>query len=573
MYNYIFLISLFYSKVFSYTFDYRKSTDLNIIWKNNPNIEYSFDINEYCLSKCLKNNYIYITWNNSITDYYDYIQTAINTISINGGGSLYLENGIYILSNQIEIGSNTCILGESKENTIFKLQNLALPFSRSGLLRSLKQENITISDITLDGNKQYQNIDTISAYGRYGLYTEVNYYSFFNNVKIKNFQGYGFDPHGNKIDWGKYLVISECDSINNDYDGITIDQTDYVTLIYNNASDNYRHGINIVTGSHSGLIVNNNLYNNGINSLIGCGITIQNNFNFGTSDWTLLDNNIQNNSLEEICIRDSNNIEILSNTITNEKKLSDIYCIWMENNNNINISNNFCIASNFIRDKNNTNLVVKNNIFKNINIDSDNDIPDPFCDSGIINGLACCFDGCNTCGGINCSKDQYGSNFCCSSTILLSSRYCTEFSPPCIIQNDFSSAPTISPTILQTLTPTSKLTINPTAKPTTEPTTEPTTQPTIKQTLDPTIEPTTEPTIKQTIGPTIDSTIGPTIDSTIEPSLEPTLEPSLEPTLEPSVIPTVVPTVNPTLSNDASILHNSLQIITLFMTLIPFLLY
>ncbi len=484
MYQYFFLISIFFSTVFSYKFDFRSSRNLQINWINDPNIDYSFDLNEYCLSKCLKNKYIYIKWDESIIDYYDYLQTAVNTLYKNGGGSLYLEDGIYLLSNQIEISSNTCILGESKDNTILKLQNFASPFAVSGLLRSLAQENITISDITLDGNKKYQNIDLISTYGRYGIYTEVNNYSFFNNVRVQNFQGYGFDPHGNKIDWAKYLVISECESINNDFDGITIDQTDFITLLYNNATKNYRHGINIVTGSTKGLIINNYLYNNGFDSLTGCGITIQNNFDYGTSDWEIKKNYVTNNALEEICIRDSKNINILDNIIVNNNINSDIYCIAIDNNNNINILNNNCTASNFIRDKNNTNLLVENNIFSNINIDSNNDSPDPYCKLGIIDGLSCCYNKCNMCGGLNCSKDKYGADFCCSSTILSSNRFCDQYSAPCIIKNNLTNYPIFSPTI--------------------SPTIEQTNVPTIEQTIVPTIEQTNISSIKQTTAPTTD---------------------------------------------------------------------
>src|SRR5207249_31502 len=122
-----------------------------------------------------------------------------------------------------------------------------------------------VSNMTIDGNKQNQYTDPNSSYGRYGIFTEGGRNIWFDFVKIINFQGYGFDPHGWKTGniWGNYLTITNCISENNDWDGFTLDETLYIYIKNCISSNNGRHGFNVVTGSQNVLLINNFAYNNG----------------------------------------------------------------------------------------------------------------------------------------------------------------------------------------------------------------------------------------------------------------------------------------------------------------------
>ena len=290
------------------------------------------------------------------TDVHQYVQSSLDNITRNGGGTLRFEEGLYVLSSNLELGSNTAIIGAGINSTVLRLADKAkpwwipeIPLRRAGFINSEDTNNLYLANFTLDGNKDNQNTDEFSVYGRYGLYTEIVDNVTIDGVGIINFQGYGFDPHGIKQpkQWSVGLVIMNSYAAHNDWDGFTIDQTSSVLLQNNKAHNNGRHGFNIVTGSYDIKIYNNIAYNNGFYYYLGdagCGLAIQNNLDYNTRNISVVGNVFQDNTDAGICLRDVSDIKLVNNTIANVNYTSSNprQCIEVFNSVNVESRNNKC---------------------------------------------------------------------------------------------------------------------------------------------------------------------------------------------------------------------------------------
>lgn len=288
-------------------------------------------------------------------DAYSIFQQAFDEIKANGKGKLFIEEGEYILSSFLEVGDNVTVIGAGLNKTVLKLQNLARPWwvpgtgtKRSGFLRSTHCVNINFYNLTIDGNKENQNTDKYSKYGRFGFFTEACDNVLCDGMGIINFQGYGFDPHGIKATktWSVNLTIINSYAGNNDWDGYTIDQSTNVLLANNVAYHNGRHGFNIVTGSYNVVIVNNSAYDNGYFYYAGnegCGIAIQNNLQYGTRDMIVKNNTFVTSKDAGVCLNNAKNITVVENTII---KNNTTPCVKdLKGINNI-IANNTCVDLN-----------------------------------------------------------------------------------------------------------------------------------------------------------------------------------------------------------------------------------
>jgi Right handed beta helix region len=255
------------------------------------------------------------------------IQQALNDIDRMGGGTLMIEPGMYMMGKSIVVGNNTAIIGAGMDKTILKLVDKAKPWSdgknmAAGFVRTILTHNFYMSDLTLDGNKKKQKTDELSLYGRYGIYTAGCVNATFDRVRVTNFQGYGFDPHGqDKKIYGVTLTITNCLADNNDWDGYTLDQSYYLMIVNNTARNNGRHGFNIVTGTKFTHLQDNFAYDNGYyyKGGRGCGIMIQNNMQFGTGNAVFNHNLLSNSSKAGICLNDVYNVTITNNAIEKTK--------------------------------------------------------------------------------------------------------------------------------------------------------------------------------------------------------------------------------------------------------------
>jgi parallel beta-helix repeat protein len=273
------------------------------------------------------------------------IQNALNQIKTAGGGNLYLSNGLFNIKTTINIYENTNLIGANIDNTILKLSDNAPKFTKAGLLRCYLQNNIAFKQFTIDGNRANQATDSNTNYGRYGIYSESCNNTLMDSLHVKNWYGYGLDPHGvggTSIP-STYVTITNNNIHDNGWDGIAVDKCEDSIVAFNNIYNNGRHGINVCTGSKRVDVHDNTLNYNGFNyegTLNGCGIMVQNNQGYITSDISLLKNDIKTSQKGAICLDDVFNLVISNNIISNTQ-----ICLRIKNIPsmiNINIGINVC---------------------------------------------------------------------------------------------------------------------------------------------------------------------------------------------------------------------------------------
>jgi parallel beta-helix repeat protein len=177
-----------------------------------------------------------------------------------------------------------------------------------------------------------------------------------------NFQGYGFDPHGQKKTgtYGDVLVIKNCLSTHNNWDGFTLDQTKNIYMFNCTARSNGRHGFNVVTGSRYVVIENSTSFVDGyyFPTGSGCGVQIQNNQGYPTQRVTIRNMLIIDPKKGGICI------EGVSNVIATNNKIYGKTCFRIDTTVNVTVSNNTCYNSNpstrFVMNSKNTNITISN---------------------------------------------------------------------------------------------------------------------------------------------------------------------------------------------------------------------
>lgn len=251
------------------------------------------------------------------------IQKALNSLR-GKGGRIILSEGFFNLTRNIHIySSDTTIQGAGRHDTVLKLVDNAPRFVHAGFITSYRQRNIAIRDMTLDGNRKNQpKDDTLQGknYGKFGVYTEVCNNTLITNLHVKDFWGYGLDPHGKHDTYwtGKVLTITNNLITDCGFDGITIDKQKYTLVTGNTVIRSGRHGINVVTGSRFTDVRNNILIDNGYEDN-GCGICFGNNFGYGTKYGLIYQNEIINSNSAGICLWESVQIRIQNNTMVNTK--------------------------------------------------------------------------------------------------------------------------------------------------------------------------------------------------------------------------------------------------------------
>lgn len=286
-------------------------------------------------------------WAATNSDIYSIVQGLLN----GGNVTVVIAPGLYLSSYQFVLYNNTHLTGYGMDISILKLTDWAPKFNLSGFIRTTLTANITVSHLTLDGNKfnQYFSNDTsiehklAPEYGRYGVFTEGSANVTFDSVHITDFQAYGFDPHGKKSMgiWGDILVVKNCKASYNDWDGFTLDQSLNIYVTNCTSVENGRHGFNVVTGSRYTIIENCTSIDDGYYypTGSGCGIMIQNNQLLGTHSAIFRSNTVTNAKKAGICTNGVYNVSIVNNTLRAQT------CIRIETTNNTVISGNTCVNS------------------------------------------------------------------------------------------------------------------------------------------------------------------------------------------------------------------------------------
>lgn len=401
-------------------------------------------------------------------DSFSAFQDAFNKVRTVGGGRVLVEEGEYIVSKNLNMFSNTALVGAGMDKTIIKLRDYASPWkvnktTQSGLIRSTfrnenKCENLYVGHLTLNGNKNNQNTDLDSQYGRYGYFTEACTNVYMDSVRIEKFQGYGFDPHGWKkapggAMYGRNLSIVNCVANENDWDGFTLDQTTTLYMKNNTAYGNGRHGFNVITGSFDVYIIDAYTHYNGYyyyKGTPGCGIAIQNNMLYGTNDISIFNSTLAQDSKGGICTNDVFDIKINNVGVVSRRE-----CFNFANSRSFMVTNNVCNHTAIFREVNVVDILKSNNIVGNVTFttfpmnitvlnstnrttDSNSDEIEAdenrsSCPSGVFNNRVCCLAMCGSCGGNQCGSRPGGSSSCCQTQILASNKSCDLFDPPCIL--------------------------------------------------------------------------------------------------------------------------------------------
>jgi len=92
------------------------------------------------------------------SDCSDEIQSAIDYVESNGGGTVFIKSGVYPINNTIYIGNNTMLKGNSRQSAIVNQGNSKM------IVNKPSSSNIVITDLYFDGGgKNYAIIDFSTA--------------------------------------------------------------------------------------------------------------------------------------------------------------------------------------------------------------------------------------------------------------------------------------------------------------------------------------------------------------------------------------------------------------------------
>lgn len=211
------------------------------------------------------------------------IQSALDAVAGKAGGYVDLSAGTFTVTGTgkasdgaLRIGSETTLSGAGMGQTTIKLADGSAAVT--GIVRtnsggtnadgSVKTTaNVTISDLSIDGNKA----NTTGLTDGFYCGPKPNSAAYDSNitldrVEIANVSRYGFDPH----EQTKGLTFTNCIAHDNGADGFTIDFSSDVSLVNNAAYNNGRHGFNVVTSSSDVRFLDNDAWGNA-----GSGIVVQ----------------------------------------------------------------------------------------------------------------------------------------------------------------------------------------------------------------------------------------------------------------------------------------------------------
>lgn len=270
-----------------------------------------------------------------VTDDRVAFQNLINAVASSGGGEIYIPSGTYNLSKSpngffnLLVSGNITLTGAGKNVT-----TLMQASGTAGSVRLLATtgSNITIKNLTLDGNKSNMSVDEHRA----GIFANETYGLQISNIVSKNFTGDGIQLYNNVYD----VYMQGCLIEQNDRDGISFTApvdgayVNNVTIVGNIIRNNAVQQIDSEPGA-GGLTTNVHIVGNqigaglndrGIESYI---VTVAN-----AKAWTIASNEL-NGTVEVIFAED---VTISNNVIDNYSSSSTVFCYY--SNKNISICNN-----------------------------------------------------------------------------------------------------------------------------------------------------------------------------------------------------------------------------------------
>lgn len=274
---------------------------------------------------------------NDTTDDLDAIQSAINYVASQGGGTVAFSPGTFLIRSRssasdgsIRMESHIALRGSGMGSTVIKLRDNDHG-DITGLIRNPVQtvkNNWIIQDLTLDGNRANNTGRVIGFFcGTLpgSLDTVENIRCL--RVEIQNCMDYGFDPHERTT----HLSLIDCLAHDNGLDGFTIDYSMESEIRGCRSWNNGRHGFNVVTDSYSitmsdclaesnggnGLMIQNRAHHV---TILNCAFknNLLNGINIREIDFVWIEDcDIHGNQKEGITLRGSGYIYVAGNNLLN----------------------------------------------------------------------------------------------------------------------------------------------------------------------------------------------------------------------------------------------------------------
>lgn len=307
-----------------------------------------------------------------------YINNAINEISANGGGILYMPQGTYLIGSPIVLKDNVKILGD---NAIIKAKN---NYDKTYVIRALGGNNIEIDGLIIDGNKDNTN-----------------------NL-VKNFFK------------ARKLIIRNCEFKNfNEYNPIQVHDSFDVYILDNIVHDSQNCDCIAVSGSDRVKIDGNHVYNFDDTGIVSAA---------GSTNVSITNNVIQRGTYtgkanaQCIAITDGHDIVVSKNLINNNGKNQAGIRVYKDPNTRKTPSE-VVISDNIINNTTNgiafgstKEIVISSNIFNNVKgwVIRSSDVENGIINDNLINEFE---NGILIEGSTVYKNIQYSNNLFKSSTI------------------------------------------------------------------------------------------------------------------------------------------------------------
>jgi len=273
------------------------------------------------------------------------IQLALDTVVANGGGTVHINQGLYSIDGVLIVGSGITLEGSGMNITTLKLTDYATAFTVGfdGFIRSRMASNVTIANLTLDGNSQNQYTDSAHIYGRSGLFSEActNYKAYM--VLTMNFQQSGMNLHGwdNTNIWGQNVYVDRCIATNNLWHGIQINQVHNISVTNSVLSNNGENGIQVNKTQYFNAAYN--VANSNGFASSGCGYLISDNLDISANLNQLMNNNASGNAKGGVCLNTVKIVNVVNNNI-----LYSCTCFNIALSPNIMIDKNKCTGNKLV---------------------------------------------------------------------------------------------------------------------------------------------------------------------------------------------------------------------------------
>jgi len=280
-----------------------------------------------------------------VTDDTAKIQAAVDAVSAAGGGTLLILAGTYLVSSSINVGSNIHIRGRGQ---IILDDNADC----SVISINANSSNVSIKDISIDGNRLNQTLETVGEESEYG---GIEIGNFCDQVLIDGCtitECYGYGIENNNSPSNITITNNTIDGVDF-YSGIRMSQAGTGTNIKvaNNTVLNYRKG-GIVGNDMNHAIITGNYIDAGT---IGRGTQNADNitaYNATNIDILVADNICKNSVNNGIHVAGTG-VVISGNTVTNPTNRG-IYVGATTDVLNTGQSDEVVVSSNTVRDTANT---------------------------------------------------------------------------------------------------------------------------------------------------------------------------------------------------------------------------